>query len=111
MSAAAAATSAALDVPETISVSSASLPCLRARRDGRRDRFPGARLSEVARVQSQVELGDVEAEELDHPLEPGDSPLADAAPAVGREARADRAQVVEQVGRPAIVRRCRDATT
>ena len=73
-----------------------------ARGDGRRDSVAGARFAEVARMQPQVELRDVEAEDLDHPLESRDSTVGDPATAVRREALADRTQVVEQVGRAGI---------
>ena len=59
-------------------------PVLAPAGDRGRDRFLGAGLAEVARVQPQVELRHVEAEDLDHALEAGDAAVRDAASAVRR---------------------------
>ncbi len=48
-------------------------------------------------MQSDVEFREVEAEDLDHPLERGNAPVGDAAPAVLREAAADQAQIVQEL--------------
>ena len=79
------------DVPETISVSSAARRAA-PRRLGGRDRLARALALELARVQPHVELRDVEAEDLDLPLERGDAAVGDAAAAVRLEARADHAR-------------------
>ena len=81
-SASARRTSSADDVPEMISVSSACAPCRTPRlvRCGERLARPVG--VEVARMQPHVELRDVEAEDLDHPLEPRHAAFGDPAPAV-----------------------------
>ena len=65
-------------------MSSAAAPCRCRAASRRADGLAARSVVEVARVQPDVELRDVEAEQLDHALEASDAAVGDAAPAVAR---------------------------
>src|SRR5689334_8096582 len=73
---------------------------LRARRAG--ERSFGALCSQVVRVQPHVELREMKAEDLDHPLEPRDPALRDAPSAVRGEAPGNHGKIREQRIRPGV---------
>ena len=60
------------------------------------------RRAHLVGVQPDVELGEVEAEQLDPPLERGEPPGRDARAAVRLEAAADHAEVGEQLRRASV---------
>ncbi len=59
---------------------------------------PLARRAQLAGVEADVELGQMEAEELDPPLDSGEPSGGDAVAAVGLEAAAEHREVGEQLG-------------